>query len=82
MLFKYWDDQCVVYNTLSADTHLLYSSTARLLELIIALENDVSLLNAIRMDKSLEHYHALSDQELLDIITSQKTYFSNLQLID
>jgi hypothetical protein len=60
----------------------MHAASAKILEITIAEENNAALLNAIRMDTCLEHYHELPDQDLLDIITSQKTYFKTLQLID
>lgn len=34
MIFKYWNDQCVIYQHSSGDTHLLSRTNAKILELL------------------------------------------------
>lgn len=81
MLFKYWDDQCVIYDTLSANTHLLKSSSAKILELMLNHHNTEDLIQNIREEKSLQLYYAYTDKDLINLIKSYTTQFKTLQLI-
>jgi PqqD family protein of HPr-rel-A system len=73
-LFKHWDDECVVYNNLSGETHLLERISAELLysitdepkqyqTLLHSLEttfNESSLKDLTNyLDQILEHFQAL-----------------------
>lgn len=82
MLFKYWDDQCVLYDTSSANTHLLHSPAAKFLELMISHSEIEALIAAIRQEQTLQLYHDMTNSELIEVIGVQSAQFKSLQLIN
>lgn len=76
LLFKTWGEECVVYNTLSGDTHLLPILHARTLQLINKKKDGDDLINhlmgeyGIHRENAIEQLNALHDT------------FSSLGLID
>ena len=77
LLFRCWDDEYVVYNRLSGDTHLLGSTAAQiLLELqqapsnAIALTESLALLLHAEMDDEFvfQIEHILADLDTLALI--------------
>jgi len=77
LLFRCWDDEYVVYNRLSGDTHLLGSTAAHiLLELQQAPSNTTALIESLapllhaEMDDELviQIEHILADLDTLALI--------------
>lgn len=81
-LFKHWDDECVVYNNLSGETHLLEQNSAELLSSITEEPRQYqTLLHSLEttfnesspkdltnyLDQVLEHFQALG---LIEIKTN------------
>lgn len=49
--FRHWDDECVVYNSLSGDTHILETTTAEILLALRHGPSDVLSLGQLLADK-------------------------------
>ena len=76
--FRFWDDEFVVYNSLSGDTHLLGSTAAQIL-----LKLQQAPLNSITLAESLAPVlHAEMDDELVIQIEHILADLDTLALIE
>lgn len=82
MVFKYWDDKCVVYNSTSADTHLLTTFSAKILELYKIHGNTDSLIKAIKRTYQLDSIKDFTTEEITQLIDSQINQFKHLKLLE
>lgn len=76
--FRFWDDEFVVFNSLSGDTHLLGSTAAQIL-----LKVQQAPSNATDLTESLApHLHAEMDDELVFQIEHILADLDTLALIE
>lgn len=76
LLFRFWDEECVVYDRLSGDTHLLPALHAELLQLITQGLREVELIDHIKTEYHLSHAEAVGFSNALS------RDYKNLGLID
>ncbi len=77
-LFQHWDNESVVYNNVSGETHLLERNSAELLSSIQKQSLSYnSLLNILtEMSNNLPH------EELANYLDNTLTHFQELSLVD
>ena len=76
LLFRFWDEECVVYNRLSGDVHLLSARHAEMLESMSNGTPDVELVDHLMAEYSLER------GESANFLNTLRSDFSRLGLID
>lgn len=76
LLFRFWGEECVVYDRLSGDTHLLPALHAELLELITQGLRGSELIDRIKTEYHLSHAEAVGFSNTLS------RDYKNLGLID
>jgi PqqD family protein of HPr-rel-A system len=77
-LFKHWDDECVVYNNLSGETHLLEQHSARLLSSISEEPKQYqALLHSLKTT-----FSETPSEEITDYLNQALDHFQKLVLIE
>jgi PqqD family protein of HPr-rel-A system len=77
-LFKYWDGECVVYNNLSGETHLIEENSALLLSLINESPKSYTAL----LDTLTSNDGDTSQQDINNYLTETLAHFQALNLIE
>ncbi len=78
LVFRFWGEECVVYNPLSGDTHLLPALHAEILQLIT---------EGIRggSDRPIDHLmaeYAMSYEEAVEFSSALYKHYKSLGLVD
>lgn len=76
-LFKYWDEECVVYNNLSGETHLLELHGAKLLSSI----NEQPKTYQVLLNKLAADFDGLPQAEIADYLENTLSHFQKTNLI-
>jgi len=77
-LFKYWDEECVLYNNLSGETHLLERYSAKLLSSI----NEQPKTYQILLKKLTTDFSDSPQAEISGHLENILTHFQELNLIE
>lgn len=77
-LFKYWDEECVLYNNLSGETHLLEHYSAELLSSI----NEQPKTYQTLLKKLTTDFDDFPQAEIADHLENILTHFQKLNLIE
>lgn len=77
-LFKYWDEECVLYNNLSGETHLLEHYGAELLASI----NEQPKTYQTLLKKLTTDFDGSPQAEIADHLENILTHFQELNLIE
>jgi len=78
LLFKYWDEECVVYNNLSGETHLLEHYAAELLSSI----NEQPKTYQTLLKKLTTDFDGSPQAEIAGHLENILTHFQELNLIE